>query len=152
VLQKLDKEIIGGNENKLIGGVLAIDSLTELLTVQKQEMVLEFVKTIRARLAKERFMQVVAINTVGVFDNFTALLSYIMDFLFDFRFEPTAMSKGILLKQFRIRKSIGTSSKNIWLFFEIKKNTGITVPEKVLENIDDAYSSFFNGKETPKKE
>ncbi len=151
VLQKLDKDILGKDKNKLIGGVLAIDSLTELLTIQKQELVLEFVKTIRARLAKERFMQVLAINTVGIFDSFTALLSYIMDFIVDFRFEPGAMNRGVLFKQFRIRKSIGTYSKNIWLYFEIQRDTGITVPEAVLNKIEDAYSSFFNEDEPPKK-
>ncbi|MHA1784830.1 MAG: RAD55 family ATPase [Candidatus Helarchaeota archaeon] len=151
IVQKMDKFIIGDENTKLLGGILAIDSLTELLTVHKQESVLEFIKTVRARLCKERFMQVIAINNVGIFDSFTALISYFMDFIFDFRFEPEAMKRGVLLKQFRIRKSSGTASKNIWLFFEIQKELGLTVPESILNKIEDAYSSFFNSNKKNQK-
>lgn len=143
VLQGFDKNIVSEESNKILGGILAIDSLTELLTMHNQEKVLEFVKTIRARLCKERFMQVIAVNNIGIFDNFNALLSYFMDFILDFRFEPDAMKRGVLLKQFRIRKSSGTASKNIWLFFEIARNEGLTVPESVLSKVGEAYSSFF---------
>ncbi|NHI92499.1 MAG: hypothetical protein EAX96_08340 [Candidatus Lokiarchaeota archaeon] len=143
VLQKLDKSITGGDSSKILGGILAIESLTELLTIQQQDKVLEFVKTIRARLCKERFMQVIAVNNIGIFDNFNALLSYFMDFIIDFRFEPEAMKRGVLLKQFRIRKSSGTASRNIWLFFEIVRNEGLMVPDAVLGKVEDAYASFF---------
>ena len=145
VLQNLDKEILTEN-TKILGGILAIDSLTELLTLHKQEKVLEFIKTLRARLCKERFMQVLAVNNIGIFDHFNALLSYFMDFIFDFRFEPDAMKRGVLLKQFRIRKSSGTASKNIWLFFEISRKEGLKVPEAVLDKVEGAYLSFFGEK------
>jgi len=130
-------------------GILVIDSLTELATTHTQERALEFIKTLRARLCKERFIQIFAVNNIGIpqLEVFSSLLNYFSDGIIDFRFEPSLMKKGILIKQFRIRKLSGTESRNIWLTFTIKKDKGLTVSDKVIQAIMDSYNDFLNGME-----
>jgi len=130
-------------------GILVIDSLTELATTHTQERALEFIKTLRARLCKERFIQIFAVNNIGIpqLEVFSSLLNYFSDGIIDFRFETSLMKKGILIKQFRIRKLSGTESRNIWLTFTIKKDKGLTVSDKVIQAIMDSYNDFLNGME-----
>jgi len=128
-------------------GILVLDSLTELATLHNQERALEFVKTIRARLCKERFIQIFAVNNIGIpqLEVFSSLLNYFSDAVIDFRFEPVLMKKGILIKQFRVRKMTGTESRNLWLTFNIAKDRGLCVSDKAIKAIIESYDNFLLG-------
>lgn len=130
-------------------GLLVIDSLTELATIHAQERALEFVKTIRARLCKERFIQVFAVNNIGIpqYEIFSNLLNYFADGVIDFRFEPNFMKKGLLIKQFRIRKLSGAESRNIWMTFNITKNNGLQIPEKMIKAVMESYDDLLMEKQ-----
>lgn len=139
-------------------GILVLDSLTELATIHNQERAVEFIKTIRARLCKERFIQIFAVNNIGIpqLEVFSSLLNYFADGVIDFRFEPVVMKRGILIKQFRIRKMTGTDSRNLWLTFNITKDRGLYVPDDAFDKIMKSYDALLMGiedldKKKPKK-
>lgn len=124
-------------------GILIIDSMTELLTINKKDQVLEFMKALRARVCKENNVQILGINHVGVIEQFESVLSYFCDGIIDFRFAPALMKQGILMKEFRIRKMTGAKSINLWLKFFIEKGEGIKVPEKVIKNVGKKFEDLI---------
>ncbi|MHA1403161.1 MAG: RAD55 family ATPase [Candidatus Helarchaeota archaeon] len=130
-------------QNKIPTCILIIDSLTELMTINKKEHVFEFLKALRARVCKENSTQIIGINHVGVIEKFESVLSYFVDGIIDFRFDPVFMNKGILMKQFRIRKLSGAKSINLWLNYKIEKGIGITVPQKILKRIGEEFEELL---------
>ncbi|NVM03558.1 MAG: hypothetical protein HWN67_14610 [Candidatus Helarchaeota archaeon] len=130
-------------------GILVVDSLTELATLHTQERALEFVKTLRARLCKERLIQIFAVNNIGIpqLEVFSSLLNYFADGVFDFRFEPSLMKRGLLIKQFRVRKLSGAESRNIWLTCKIKRDEGLMIPKKMIKAITESFDDILDGKE-----
>jgi KaiC/GvpD/RAD55 family RecA-like ATPase len=104
-------------------GAMFIDSITELwfLNLKEPYRTVEYVKTWRAELSKERLLPVFCSHHYGlkVFEIYEELLEYIVDGIIDLRYEPNLMKVGLLVKQFRVRKLKGVHHDSNWVSFTI---------------------------------
>jgi len=105
-------------------GAVFIDSLTELMSITESAIALETIKTWRAEAAKERLVTVFATFHFGIkpFDDLEQILEYVVDGIIDLRYDPTLMQKGILIKQFRVRKMKGAPHQTTWFTFTVTNN------------------------------
>lgn len=121
MLVAVDDVGIGGR------GFLVIDSITELFTLDEPSTVIDFVKKWRAECAKKRNVLTLASIHSGLrmLEQFYELLEYVADVIVDFRYEPSLLSLGYLVKQLRIRKLKGALHEPFWAAFTITKE-GVT--------------------------
>lgn len=107
--------------------MVVIDSLTELGTLVQPVQAYEFVKRVRAEVAKARFVPVIAGATrVGDAEDFPHDLEYIVDGIVDLRFTDDIVP-NTLLKQLRVRKMAGVLIVPEWHTYEYTAGTGQVV-------------------------
>ncbi|MEM1538358.1 MAG: RAD55 family ATPase [Candidatus Nezhaarchaeales archaeon] len=108
-------------------GLLVIDSITELFSLDEPLKVIESIKKWRAEYVKKRNILSLASVHLGlrILEQFYELLEYVADVIIDFRYEPSLLSLGYLLKQLRIRKLKGAPHELSWAAFTVTKD-GVT--------------------------
>jgi len=109
-------------------GVVIIDSLTEFMTLAEPGLLIDAIKTWRARGSKERGVTFFASMHfgIGAFEKTVDVFDYIVDGIIDLRYDPFFMRQGKLIKQLRVRKMKGAQHSTAWIPFEVGPN-GIEV-------------------------
>jgi len=109
-------------------GIVIIDSLTEFMTLAEPGLLIEAIKTWRARGSKERGVTFFASMHfgIGAFEKTVDVFDYIVDGIIDLRYDPFFMRQGKLIKQLRVRKMKGAQHSTAWIPFEVGPN-GIEV-------------------------
>lgn len=112
---------------KMIGrGAVFIDSLTEMFTLVQETRpliytMLEGIKAWRAKGPKERLVPFFCLHHTGLkaYSDMEDLLFYSTDGIFDLRFHPGFAERGLLVRQFRVRKLKGAPHETFWTTFSI---------------------------------
>jgi len=106
------------------GGIVVIDSLTELGSLVQPVKAYEFVKGVRADVPKGRFVPVFAGATrTGDAGGFPHDLEYMVDGVVDLRFTD-GLAEDTLIKQLRIRKMAGVLTIPEWHTYEYTSEQG----------------------------
>ncbi|PSQ60368.1 MAG: recombinase RecA [Halobacteriales archaeon SW_9_67_25] len=107
------------------GGLVVVDSLTELGTLVQPVHAYNFVKDIRADVCKGRFVPVFAGATVtSESEGFPHDLEYVVDGIVELRLTDDIVEDTIL-KQLRVRKMSGVLAISEWETYEYTAGTGI---------------------------
>ncbi len=113
-------------------GAVFVDSLTEMFTLVQEERPLLFhmldgVKAWRAKGPKERLVPFFCSHhaPLRAYAELDELLFYAVDGIVDVRFSPSFMDRGLLVKQFRVRKMKGAPHETFWVTFSID-STGLS--------------------------
>ena len=123
-------------EMKMLGrGAVFVDSLTEMFTLVQEERPLVFhmlggVKSWRAKGPKERLVPFFCSHhtPLRAYADLDDLLFYVVDGIIDVRFNPGFADRGLLVKQFRIRKMKGAPHETYWVTFSINQKGLSEVP------------------------
>lgn len=128
--------------------LLIIDSFTELINKLDYSSAIDLVKTIRTEICKKRQVLTFISFHFGIklFEEFEQVIEYLIDGIFDLRYDPYFMQKGILVKQLRVRKIKGSSHDTQWHYFTIKKGKIVKLSESyVLSNLPEfKYQNYKN--------
>ena len=132
------------DEMKMVGkGVVFVDSLTEMFTLVQEDRplvfnVLDGVKSWRAKGPKERLVPFFCSHhtPLRAYADLDDLLFYVVDGLIDVRFNPGFADRGLLVKQFRVRKMKGAPHETYWVTFQVtpKGIFEVPLPVPVLAN------------------
>ncbi len=130
------------DEMKMIGrGAVFVDSLTEMFTLVQEDRPLIFnmldgVKSWRAKGPKEKLVPFFCSHhtPLRAYADLDDLLFYVVDGILDIRFNPGFADRGLLVKQFRVRKMKGAPHETYWVTFSVtsKGVTEIPLPVPVL--------------------
>ncbi|TMI08003.1 hypothetical protein E6H34_06330 [Candidatus Bathyarchaeota archaeon] len=123
-------------EMKMMGrGAVFVDSLTEMFTLVQEERPLVFhmldgVKSWRAKGPKERLVPFFCSHhtPLRAYADLDDLLFYVVDGIVDVRFNPGFADRGLLVKQFRIRKMKGAPHETHWVTFQVTASGIVEVP------------------------
>jgi KaiC/GvpD/RAD55 family RecA-like ATPase len=123
-------------EMKMMGrGAVFVDSLTEMFTLVQEERPLVFhmldgVKSWRAKGPKERLVPFFCSHhtPLRAYADLDDLLFYVVDGIVDVRFNPGFADRGLLVKQFRIRKMKGAPHETYWVTFQVTPAGIVEVP------------------------
>ncbi len=123
-------------EMKMFGrGAVFVDSLTEMFTLVQEERPLVFhmldgVKSWRAKGPKERLVPFFCSHhtPLRAYAELDDLLFYVVDGLIDIRFNPGFADRGLLVKQFRVRKMKGAPHETYWVTFSVSSKGVAEVP------------------------
>lgn len=123
-------------EMKMMGrGAVFVDSLTEMFTLVQEERPLVFhmldgVKSWRAKGPKERLVPFFCSHhtPLRAYADLDDLLFYVVDGIVDVRFNPGFADRGLLVKQFRIRKMKGAPHETYWVTFQVTASGIVEVP------------------------
>lgn len=121
---------------KMLGkGAVFIDSLTEMFTLVQEERplvyhMLDGVKSWRAKGPKERLVPFFCSHhtPLRAYGDLDDLLFYVVDGIIDIRFNPGFADRGLLVKQFRVRKMKGAPHETYWVTFSISQKGLSEVP------------------------
>src|SRR5213594_4492197 len=129
-------------EMKMMGrGAVFVDSLTEMFTLVQEERPLVFhmldgVKSWRAKGPKERLVPFFCSHhtPLRAYADLDDLLFYVVDGIFDVRFNAGFAERGLLVKQFRVRRMKGAPHETYWVTFSVtsKGVTEVELPVPVL--------------------
>ncbi len=129
-------------EMKMQGrGAVFVDSLTEMFTLVQEERPLVFhmldgVKSWRAKGPKERLVPFFLSHhtPLRAYVELDDLLFYVVDGIVEVRFNPGFAERGLLVKQFRVRKTKGAPHETYWVTFSVtsKGITEVPLPVPVL--------------------
>jgi len=99
--------------------IIIFDSITEIFSKYDPNLVLELIKNIIYEICKKRSIPLFASFHFGIksFEDFEQIIEGYCDGVFDLRYDPSFMQKGILIKQIRIRKLKGTFHDTAWHSF-----------------------------------
>src|SRR6266700_1191619 len=118
-----------------------LHSLTEMFTLVQQQRPLVFhmldvVKSWRAKGPKERLVPFFLSHhtPLRAYVELDDLLFYVVDAIVDVRFNPSFAERGLLVKQFRVRKMKGAPHETYWVTFSVtsKGITEVPLPVPVL--------------------
>ena len=116
-------------------GAVFVDSLTEMFTLVQEERPLVFhmldgVKSWRAKGPKERRVPFFCSHhsPLRAYVELDDLLFYVVDGIVDMRFNPGFADRGLLVKQFRIRKMKGAPHETYWVTFSVTSNGVVEIP------------------------
>jgi KaiC/GvpD/RAD55 family RecA-like ATPase len=116
-------------------GAVFVDSLTEMFTLVQEERPLVFhmldgVKSWRAKGPKERLVPFFCSHhsPLRAYVELDDLLFYVVDGILDVRFNPGFAERGLLAKQFRVRKMKGAPHETYWVTFTVTSNGVVEVP------------------------
>ena len=119
----------------LAKGVVFVDSLTEMFTLVQEDRPLVFhmlggIKTWRAKGPKERLVPFFCSHhtPLRAYAELDDLLFYVVDGIIDVRFNPGFAERGLLVKQFRVRKMKGAPHETYWVTFSISQKGLSEVP------------------------
>jgi len=123
-------------EMKMLGrGAVFIDSLTEMFTLVQEERplvyhMLDGVKSWRAKGPKERLVPFFCSHhtPLRAYADLDDLLFYVVDGIIDIRFNPGFADRGLLVKQFRVRKMKGAPHETYWVTFSVSQKGLSEVP------------------------
>ena len=123
-------------EMKMMGrGAVFVDSLTEMFTLVQEDRPLVFhmldgVKSWRAKGPKERLVPFFCSHhtPLRAYADLDDLLFYVVDGIVDVRFNPGFADRGLLVKQFRIRKMKGAPHETYWVTFQVTSSGIVEVP------------------------
>ncbi len=123
-------------EMKMMGrGAVFVDSLTEMFTLVQEERPLVFhmldgVKSWRAKGPKERLVPFFCSHhtPLRAYADLDDLLFYVVDGIVDVRFNPGFADRGLLVKQFRVRKMKGAPHETYWVTFQVTPSGIVEVP------------------------
>jgi len=123
-------------EMKMLGrGAVFVDSLTEMFTLVQEERplvyhVLDGVKSWRAKGPKERLVPFFCSHhtPLRAYADLDDLLFYVVDGIIDIRFNPGFADRGLLVKQFRVRKMKGAPHETYWVTFSVSQKGLSEVP------------------------
>ncbi len=123
-------------EMKMMGkGAVFVDSLTEMFTLVQEERPLVFhmldgVKSWRAKGPKERLVPFFCSHhtPLRAYADLDDLLFYVVDGIVDVRFNPGFADRGLLVKQFRVRKMKGAPHETYWVTFQVTPDGIVEVP------------------------
>ena len=123
-------------EMKMLGrGAVFIDSLTEMFTLVQEERPLVFhmldgVKSWRAKGPKERLVPFFCSHhsPLRAYVELDDLLFYVVDGILDIRFNPGFADRGLLVKQFRVRKMKGAPHETYWVTFSVTSKGVVELP------------------------
>lgn len=123
-------------EMRMLGtGAVFVDSLTEMFTLVQEERPLLFhmldgVKSWRAKGPKERLVPFFCSHhtPLRAYTELDDLLFYTVDGILDVRFSPGFADRGLLVKQFRVRKMKGVPHETFWVTFSIDSKGISEVP------------------------
>jgi len=123
-------------EMKMMGrGAVFVDSLTEMFTLVQEERPLVFhmldgVKSWRAKGPKERLVPFFCSHhtPLRAYADLDDLLFYVVDGIVDVRFNPGFADRGLLVKQFRIRKMKGAPHETYWVTFQVTASGIVEIP------------------------
>ncbi len=127
--------------NMLGRGAIFVDSLTEMFTLVQEERplvyhMLDGVKSWRAKGPKERLVPFFCSHhtPLRAYADLDDLLFYVVDGIIDVRFNPGFADRGLLVKQFRVRKMKGAPHETYWVTFSIdgKGISEVPLPVPVL--------------------
>jgi KaiC/GvpD/RAD55 family RecA-like ATPase len=122
-------EAVGAQE----GGVVVIDSLTELGSLVQPVQAYNFVKNVRADVCKGRFVPVFAGATVtGEQEKFPHDLGYMIDGIVELRLNDDLVDDA-LVKQLRVRKMSGVLAISEWDTYEYTAGEGIVTFDPVAQ-------------------
>lgn len=124
------------DEMKMLGkGAVFVDSLTEMFTLVQEDRplvynVLDGVKEWRAKGPKERLVPFFCSHhtPLRAYAELDDLLFYVVDSIIDVRFNPGFAERGLLVKQFRVRKMKGAPHETYWVTFSIGEEGIVEVP------------------------
>ena len=129
-------------EMKMTGqGAVFVDSLTEMFTLVQEERPLVFhmldgVKSWRAKGPKEKLVPFFCSHhsPLRAYVELDDLLFYMVDGIIDVRFNPGFAERGLLVKQFRVRRMKGAPHETYWVTFSVtsKGVTEVPLPVPVL--------------------
>ncbi|HYY90839.1 MAG TPA: hypothetical protein VE955_02505, partial [Candidatus Dormibacteraeota bacterium] len=129
-------------EMKMTGqGAVFVDSLTEMFTLVQEERPLVFhmldgVKSWRAKGPKEKLVPFFLSHhsPLRAYVELDDLLFYMVDGIIDVRFNPGFAERGLLVKQFRVRRMKGAPHETYWVTFSVtsKGVTEVPLPVPVL--------------------
>jgi archaellum biogenesis ATPase FlaH len=115
------------------GGVVVIDSLTELGSLVQPVQAYNFLKDVRADVCKGRFVPVFAGATVtGEKEKFPHDLGYMVDGLVELRLNDDLV-EDTLVKQLRVRKMSGVLAISEWETYEYTAGKGIVTFDPVAQ-------------------
>ncbi|TMI39071.1 hypothetical protein E6H21_10390 [Candidatus Bathyarchaeota archaeon] len=130
------------DEMKMFGrGAVFVDSLTEMFTLVQEDRPLIFnmldgVKSWRAKGPKEKLVPFFCSHhtPLRAYADLDDLLFYVVDGILDIRFNPGFADRGLLVKQFRVRKMKGAPHETYWVTFSVTSRgvTEIPLPVPVL--------------------
>ena len=110
-------------------GVVVVDSLNEFGSLVQPVQAYDFVKDLRASVAKSRFVPVYASATVVDDGNgFPHDLDYMVDGIVELRLNDELVD-GSLMKQVRVRKMNGVLNLPKWVLYEYTAGEGIVTIE-----------------------
>jgi len=110
-------------------GIVVIDSLNEFGSLVQPVQAYDFVKDLRASVAKSRFVPVYASATVVDDGNgFPHDLDYMVDGIVELRLNDELVD-GSLMKQVRVRKMNGVLNLPKWVLYEYTAGEGIVTIE-----------------------
>jgi KaiC/GvpD/RAD55 family RecA-like ATPase len=123
-------------EMKMSGrGAVFVDSLTEMFTLVQEERPLVFhmldgVKSWRAKGPKERLVPFFCSHhtPLRAYVELDDLLFYVVDGIIDVRFNPGFADRGLLVKQFRVRRMKGAPHETYWVTFSVTPKGVAEVP------------------------
>ena len=123
-------------EMKMLGrGAVFVDSLTEMFTLVQEDRplvyhMLDGIKSWRAKGPKERLVPFFCSHhtPLRAYADLDDLLFYVVDGILDVRFNPGFADRGLLVKQFRVRKMKGAPHETYWLTFSINSKGIAEVP------------------------
>ncbi len=123
-------------EMKMFGrGAVFVDSLTEMFTLVQEERPLVFhmldgIKSWRAKGPKERLVPFFCSHhtPLRAYAELDDLLFFVVDGLIDIRFNPGFAERGLLVKQFRVRKMKGAPHETYWVTFSVSSKGVAEVP------------------------
>lgn len=123
-------------EMNMVGrGAVFVDSLTEMFTLVQEERPLVFhmldgVKSWRAKGPKEKLVPFFCSHhtPLRAYAELDDLLFYVVDAILDVRFNPGFADRGLLVKQFRIRKMKGAPHETYWVTFSVTSKGVVEVP------------------------
>ena len=131
-------------EMKMLGrGAVFVDSLTEMFTLVQEDRPLVYhmlggVKSWRAKGPKERLVPFFCSHhtPLRAYAELDDLLFYVVDGIIDVRFNPGFADRGLLVKQFRVRKMKGAPHETFWVTFSINQRglSEVPLPVPVLTN------------------
>jgi KaiC/GvpD/RAD55 family RecA-like ATPase/YHS domain-containing protein len=119
-------------------GVVAIDSLTEFGSLVQPVQAYDFVKDLRAAVAKARDVPVFAgASRIDGDSGFPHDLGYIADGVIDLALSDDVVDDA-LVKRIRVRKMTGVRSIRRWATYEFTAGRGLVAAEPAADDADDA--------------
>ncbi|WP_254762060.1 RAD55 family ATPase [Natrinema marinum] len=104
-------------------GLVTIDSLDELESLLQREGVHDFLRGLRARVCKARFVPIVASAAATGEDDFSAA-EYVFDGIIDLRLTDR-LAPDARLKQLAVRKLVGAQFLPQWVTYEYEPARGL---------------------------